>query len=63
MTWLMPVQLLPFAGLLALVFAWPLISRPTSHVRLCVEVLIIAVAAALACGAAWAAYWWIEQRW
>jgi hypothetical protein len=30
----MPVQLLPFAGLLALALAWPRISRPTSHVRL-----------------------------
>jgi hypothetical protein len=43
MTWLMPVQLLPFAGLLALAFAWPRTSKPTSHVRLFGEVLIIAV--------------------
>jgi hypothetical protein len=30
MTLLMPVQLLPFAGLLALAFARPRISTPTS---------------------------------
>ena len=63
MTWLMPVQLLPFAGLLALAFTWPQISKPTSHVRLFVEVLITTVGTAAACGAAWAVYWGIEQRW
>jgi hypothetical protein len=63
MTWLMPVQLLPFAGLLALAFAWPRISKPTSHVRLFGEVLIIGVGTAAAWMAAWAASWWIEQRW
>jgi hypothetical protein len=63
MTWLMPVHLVPFAGLLALVVAWPRISRPTSHARLFFEVLIIGLATSAACGAAWAAYWWIEQRW
>jgi hypothetical protein len=63
MTWLMPVQLLPFAGLLALVFAWPRISKPTSHAMLFVEVLIIGVGTSAACGAVWAAYSWIEHRW
>lgn len=63
MTWLMPVQLLPFAGLLALIFAWPRISKPTSHARHFVEVLIIGIGACAAWMAAWAAYWWIEQRW
>ena len=63
MTWLMPVQLLPFAGRQALVFAWPRISKPTSHVRPFVEVLIIAIETAAACMAAWAVYWLIEQHW
>src|SRR5829696_478566 len=49
MTWLMPVQFLPFAGLLALVVAWPRISKPASHVRRFVEVLIIGVGTAGAC--------------
>jgi hypothetical protein len=51
MTWVMPVQLLSFAGLLALVLAWPRLSKPTSHGRLFVEVLIIGVATSAACGA------------
>ena len=34
MTWLMPVQLLPFAGLLALAFAGPWLSKAASHVKL-----------------------------
>jgi hypothetical protein len=59
----MPVHLLPFAGLLALVVACPRIAKPTSHVRLFVDVLIIGVGTAAAWMAAWAAYWWIEQRW
>ena len=63
MSWLMPVQLLPTAALLALVFAWPRILQPTSHVRLFVEVLLIAFGTAAACAEAWAAYWWIKQRW
>ena len=63
MTLLMPVQLLPFAGLLALVFAWPRISEPTSPVRLFGDVLIIGVDSCAACAAAWEVYWWIEQRW
>jgi hypothetical protein len=63
MTWLIPVQFLPFAGLIALVVAWPRISKPTSHARLFVDVLIIGVGTAAACATAWAVYWWIEQRW
>jgi hypothetical protein len=63
MTWLMPVQLLPFAGLLALVFAWPRISTPTSHVRLFIEVLIIVWGTSAACLAVWAVSWGIEHRW
>jgi hypothetical protein len=56
MTWVMPVELLPFAGLLALVFAWPRPFRPTAHVRLFVDTLIIAVSTCAACAATWAAY-------
>jgi hypothetical protein len=63
MTWVLPVQLLPFAGPLAAVFAWARLSKPTSHVRLRVEVLLIAVGTCATCAAAWAASWWIEQRW
>ena len=62
MSWLMPVQLLLFAGLLGLVVAWPRLSKPKSHVRLFVDVLIIGVGTSAACAAARAVYWWIEQR-
>ena len=62
MTWVMPLQLLPFAGLLAPVFAWPRLSKPTPHKRLFDEVLIIALRTSAACVAAWAIYWSIEQR-
>ena len=63
MTWLMPVQLLPFAGLVALVVAWPRVSKPTSQVRLLIEELNIGVGTSAACGAAWVLSWWIEHRW
>ena len=63
MTWLMPAQLLPFTGLLAMAVALPRAARPTSHARLFAEVLIIGVGTAAACMTAWAAYWWFEQRW
>ena len=62
MTWVMPVQLLPFAGLLALVFPRRRLSKATSHVRLVVDVLIIGVGTVAACATSWALYWWIEQR-
>jgi len=51
MTWEMPVQLLPLAGLLTLVFARLRLSKPTSHVRLVVDVLIIGVGTSAACAA------------
>jgi hypothetical protein len=62
MTWLMPVQLLRCAGLLALLVAWTRISKPTSHARRFVEALITGIGTAAVCMAAWAVYWWIEQR-
>jgi hypothetical protein len=63
MTWVMPVQLLPFAGVVAVVIAWSRLSKLTSHVRLFVDVLMIGVGTCAACGVAWPLYWWIEQRW
>jgi hypothetical protein len=63
MTWLMPAQLVPLAGVFALVVAWPRLSRPTSHARLVLEVLRIALGTIAAWSLAWALYWWIEQRW
>ena len=62
MTWLMPAELVPLAGVFALVFALPRISKPTAPARLLAEVLIITLATIAACAVAWALYWWIEQR-
>ena len=59
----MLVQLLPFAGAVALLVAWPRLAKPTSHVRLVAEVLMITVSTSAACAAVWALYWWLEQRW
>ena len=63
MTGVTPVQLLPFAGLLGLIFAGTRLSKPTSNGRLVVDVLIIGFATIAACAGAWTVYWWIEQRW
>ena len=57
MTWLMPVHLLPFTGVLMLVVAWPRISKPTSNVRLFVDVLLTGVGTAVTCPAALVTPW------
>jgi hypothetical protein len=62
MTWMMPVQCPPFAGLLALVFAWPRLRQPTSSLRLVVEVFLITLVTVAGWAAVWAPYWWLEQR-
>ena len=63
MTWRMPADLVPLAGLLALVGAWPRSSQLTSAAWLFVDVLLIGMGTNAARAAAWAVYWWIEQRW
>jgi hypothetical protein len=63
MTWWMPAELVLLAGVFALVLAWPRLSRPTSHARLVLEVLLIALDTIAAYSLTWAFYWWIEQRW
>jgi hypothetical protein len=59
----MPVELMPFAGVITLVIAWPRISKPRFHTGLFFEVLMIGVGTCAACAVAWALSWWIEQRW
>ena len=63
MTWLMPTELLPIAGMLALVIAWPRLHAPTSSQRLFAEVFAIGVGTIAACSGLWALYWLAEQRW
>jgi hypothetical protein len=63
MTWLMPAEFVPFAGVLAVVFFWPRLRQPTSSVRFAGEVFTITVGTIMGCAGAWALTWWIEQRW
>jgi hypothetical protein len=63
LTWTLPAPLLLFAGIVAL---WPLASlvqRPTSALRLMVEVFITALAVIALVWLAWVALWLIERRW
>jgi hypothetical protein len=63
MSWILPVELLPFAGTVAL---WPLaaiLRRPTSRTRLFAEALGTTLAVIGIVWAAWIALWLIEQRW
>jgi len=49
MTWLTPTELLPIAGVLALVFAWPCLHAPTSSSRLVAEFVALGVGTIAAC--------------
>ena len=53
MTWRMPADLVPCAGFLALVVAWPRIAQTTSAAWLFGDVLLIGIGT----NAAWAAAW------
>ena len=59
----MPIELLPIAGMLALVIAWPRLHAPTSSQRLFAEVFAIGVGTIAACSDLWTHYWRAEQRW
>lgn len=63
MTWMLPPAMLPIAGFVALVVAWPRLRNPTSAPRQVAETFLIGCLTTAACAAAWALYWWIEQRW
>lgn len=52
MTWQMPAELVPLAGVFALVVAWPRLSKPPSHARLLAEVVMIALGTIAACSVA-----------
>jgi hypothetical protein len=63
MSWTLPVPLLLFAGLVALLPLATLVRRPTTAPRLVVEVFVTALAVIGAFWLAWVALWVIEQRW
>jgi hypothetical protein len=60
---ILPPVLLPIAGTLALIIAWPRLSELRANGRLVAEAFgTVLVGIALA-WAAWVLLWWIEQRW
>ena len=60
---LLPTSLLILAGVVGFALALPMVGRPTSAARLMAETFVIGVLTCLGYAAAWALYWWIEQRW
>jgi len=63
MMWLMPTELVPLAGLMVLVVAWPRIPQTTFHVRLVGGILLMALVAIVAFATTSALYWWDAQHW
>ncbi len=60
---LLPTPLLILAGIIGFALALPRLPRPTSALRLIAEVFAICVLTCAGFAAAWALYWWVEQRW
>jgi hypothetical protein len=63
MNWTLPLPLLAFAGVIALLPLAALARRPTSAPRLVVEAFLAALAVIALVWLAWAALWLVEQRW
>jgi hypothetical protein len=63
MPWLLPVELLSIAGLLALVLACPRLSGLISRIQFIGQVFVITVACIGLVWLGWLVLWWIEQRW
>jgi hypothetical protein len=62
-SWTLPLPLLLFAGVVALLPLMALVRRPTSAPRLVMEVFVTALAVIAAVWGGWLALWLIEQRW
>jgi hypothetical protein len=63
MSWTLPVPLLLFAGVVALLPLVAIVRRPTSAPRLVVEACAVTLAVIATVWLAWVALWLIEQRW
>ena len=63
MSWILPVPLLLFAGVVALLPLAALVRRSTSVPRLMAEVFTTALAVIAAVWMGWVLLWPIEQRW
>jgi hypothetical protein len=55
--------MLPIAGLLALVIAWPRLSEQRGNGRLSLEAFGTALVGIALVWAAWVVLWLVEQRW
>ena len=63
MSWILPTPLLILAGAIALALALPRVARPTGNLRLVAEAFAIGILTSAGFAAAWALWWWVEQRW
>ena len=63
MSWILPVPLLLFAGVVALLPLARLLRRPVSGPRLLVEAFVTALAVVAVVWLAWIARWLVEHRW
>jgi hypothetical protein len=63
MSWLLPTPLLLFAAVVALWSRMSVARKPTSTPRLVAAGFAVSLAVIGLFWLAWAAYWWIEQRW
>jgi hypothetical protein len=60
---MLPIFLLPIAGVLALVLVWPRVRTPISLPRLFLEAVGMVLLAVGILWAAWVVLWFVEQRW
>jgi hypothetical protein len=63
MSWTLPLPLLLFASVVALLPVASLVRRPTSALRLIVEAFAVTLGVIAAVWAGWVALWLIEHRW
>jgi hypothetical protein len=63
MSWLLPVPLLLFAGVVSLLPLGVVVRRPTSATRLVVKAFVTTLAVIALVWLAWVALGLIEQRW
>jgi hypothetical protein len=62
MSWILPVPLLLFAGVAALLPLASLVRRPTSVRRLVVEAFVVTLLVIAAVSAGWLMLWLLEPR-
>jgi hypothetical protein len=63
MSWILPVPLLAFAGVVALLPLAAVVRRATSVPRLIVEAFPVTVVVIALVWAGWLLLWLLEQRW